>query len=114
MVNFSDPTTDRRGVPVPVRYAIQLNATSTDLSALARIRYKLMDPRVFFVEDGNPTSVIVVKGLRLSPIATPVDTPVEVRATVTGIAIYFIEVRLEQLDSGGNVISSKTDVMTIQ
>ena len=107
MVDFNMPTTDRSGLP-PARFTISFTALGR---SHARVRYRIMHPSVFFVLRAMATSELADL-VQLTPAGVPIQKRVEVRSNIP-IAMYFIEVRLEELDQFGNVSSSKTRVMTI-
>jgi hypothetical protein len=114
VVDFTMPVTSARGIP-PAQFVITFTGACTSMSALARARYKIMHPSIFFLDDGHPTSEVLQTGIQLTPAGVPVHRGVIVRA-VPGLQVvaYFIDVRLEELDGMGNVVSTKTHIMTVQ
>ncbi len=111
MVDFNMPVPVGRALPLPIKYTVRFQARSGAAGTVARARYRLMDPHVFFMDRGFPISE-VTKMVRLSVTPSTVDRAVDVRATVP-IAHYFMQVTLEELDAAGNVVGSKTQIMGV-
>jgi hypothetical protein len=111
MVDFNMPVPVGNAIPLPSKFTIRFQARSGTANTIARARYDVLDPSIFFIERGFPTGE-VIKMMRLSAVPSTIDRPVEIRSTVA-IAHYFIQVTLEELDASGNVLSSKTVIMGI-